>query len=133
MTNLTNAIMKNKSLALKSDAHLKALDSYIKVKKDNVIVNDYAYVDYDVVSGGVIFFFIPFEKWVNNSWDNSDQLEVFVEFTEQRLYKEIYDPIRGVIQGEQYRLIDNDHEAFDLAEGLREAEYKAFEYIINKE
>lgn len=123
--------MESKSLALKTDGHLKALNGFIEIKDETIVVNNFAYIDYEVVSGGAVFFFVQIEKWIDQSYDEKKDLkEVFVEFTEQKLFREIYDVQRGVVEGTKYKMIDNDHEAYDLDLGLQEAEYKAFEHII---
>ncbi|WP_144038202.1 hypothetical protein [Sphingobacterium sp. 1.A.4] len=125
--------MKSKSLALKTDSHLGNLLDRIEIKEETLKVNDYAYVDYEVVGGGAIFFFAPFDKWFDDSWKESEMKEIFVEFEEQRLYREEYDYVRGIILGEKYKMIDNGHEAFNLDEALEDAELKAIATILGLE
>lgn len=130
MTNLIKSSMKSKSLALKNDAHLLSIASAIDIVGDDIVINNYKYLDYEVVQSGAVFFFVLFEKWVNDSWDNvKDCKEVYSEFEEQRLYRTEYDFDRGIIQGERYKVIDNFHESFDLDSALQEAELKAILYI----
>lgn len=69
MTNLTKNHMESKSLALKTDGHLKALNGFIEIKDETIVVNNFAYIDYEVVSGGAVFFFAPIEKWIDQSYD----------------------------------------------------------------
>ncbi|MGJ1414071.1 hypothetical protein [Sphingobacterium multivorum] len=122
----------NRSLALTNDAHLSKFHSQIEVFENCVKFKQYAYIDFDVVSGGAIFFFVPFNSYMSENWDCKDTLEIFVEFTTQPLYKESYSPKRGIHKSNEFRLIDNDNEKFDMVKGLMEAELKAFEYINNK-
>ena len=132
MSNRTTQIQVNRSLALTSDAHLSKFHSQTEVFENCVKFKDYAYIDFDVFSGGAIFFFVPFKSYMSENWDCKDTLEIFVEFTPQPLYKEAYIPKKGVHMSNQYKLIDNDHEKFDVVKGLMEAELKAFEFINNK-
>lgn len=132
MTNLIKSLMKCKSIALKTDAHLSSIISLIEIRGKYLVVNEYTYVDYEVVQGGAIFYFVPYEKWLDDSWDNEkDCKEIYCEFEDQRFYSTEYDYHRGIIQSERYKLIDNMHEYFNLDEALQDAELKAYEKILN--
>lgn len=133
MTNIMNTTMQNKSLALKNDKHLGVLRDQMELNNDTITVKQYAYLDYDVVGGGAVFFFVPIEKYKNDSWDGkSDLKEIFIEFEKQVIGNNEFDISKGILIRENCELIDNSHEAFRLDEALREAEYKAIEYIIDK-
>ncbi|MDR0266080.1 MAG: hypothetical protein LBJ04_22900 [Sphingobacterium sp.] len=133
MTNIKNSTMEIKSLALKNDKHLGVLRDQMELNNDTIVVKQYAYIDYDVVGGGAIFFFVPFEKWKNDDWDEKvDLKEIFIEFEKQVIGNSEFDISKGVLIRENCELIDNSHEAFRLDEALQEAEYKAIEYIIDR-
>lgn len=122
----------NRSLAFATDAHLRSFYSQIEVLETCVKFKDYAYVDYDVVGGGAIFFFVPFNSFMNKNWDGKDTLEVFIEFPDQQLFKEAYSPELGVHKSHEFKFINNDHEKFNLSTALMGAEFKAFKYISEK-
>lgn len=133
MTNIKNSIMEIKSLALKNDKHLGVLRDHMEFNNDTIVVKQYAYIDYDVVGGGAIFFFVPLDKWKNDTWDEKvDMKEIFIEFEKQVIGNSEFDISKGVLIRENCELIDNSHEAFRMDEALKEAEYKAIEYIIDR-
>ncbi|GEM_PF-2838204 len=133
MTNITNLKMKNKSLALKNDKHLGVLRDQMEFNNDTIVVKQYAYIDYDIVGGGAIFFFVPFQKWSTDSWDKKvDLREIFIEFEKQVIGNSEFDISKGILIRDNCELIDNSHEAFRIDEALKEAEYKAIEYIIDR-
>lgn len=123
-----------KSLALPTDSHLVRFSKKIIIVDEKIIIKsskDFAYLDYEIVSGGAIFFFIEREKFETNKYTSNDIYEIYSEFELQRVYKNFFDG-KKVILSRQYKLIDNDHEKFDLESGLKDAEFKAIEYMISK-
>lgn len=133
MTNVIKTTMQNKSLVFKNDKHLSVLRDYVSLNAKDVVVKNYAYIDYEVVGGGAIFFFVPYGKWTNGDWDEkSDLKEIFIEFEKQIIGSNQYDYSKGILIHQNCQYVDNSHEAFCVETALKEAEYKAIEYIIDK-
>lgn len=122
----------NRSLALKKDNHLKSFFSQIDVVNGIIKINNYAYIDHEVVGGGAMFFFVPFDKCINETWDNKDIIELFVEFPDQRYY--IDEDVQGLgrVKTGWFKLISQKSPYFDMDMALEEAEVKAFDYITSK-
>lgn len=110
--------MRYKSLVANNDEHLIDYSQYFSVVGEDLKIKDYIYIDYEVVFGGAVFFFIPYDLWFFGTYESStDLLPIVVEFELQEF------------QGE---LIDSVSSYFDFDKALRDAERRAIEYLINK-
>ncbi|UIR56352.1 hypothetical protein LZQ00_00655 [Sphingobacterium sp. SRCM116780] len=122
--------MKGKSLVSKFDTHLRGLDIHYHVSENIFVYKGYAYIDYETVEMGAIFFFLPIEKWVTQDYDEQTDLkEILVEFEPQYEILTNYNYAKGFIASEETEELTDQHDAFDTHEALKIAERKAFEYL----
>lgn len=134
MTNIVKTPKKANSVAFdKSDAHLKSLQKYIThTEQDEVIVNGYVVFSYENEKDYAVFYAVELNKWLTQDYDEATDLkEIFCEYENQYSECDIYNYHKGFIEDTKTSEITPYDDAFDGVEALKDAEYRAYEYLIN--